>query len=75
MEEYQKSTEVYEVFNASMTIDAQGGYVKGLLNLACKSCQQCRGQCYACRTGINGGLEDISPDESEMFLETLLTAA
>ena len=74
MEKYQKSAEVYEVFNASMTINTQPGYVKGLLNLACRSCQQCRGQCYACRTGINGGLESISPDESEMFLESLLAA-
>ena len=75
MEKYQKNAEIYEVFNASMTINTQSSYVKGLLNLACKSCQQCRGQCYSCRTGIIGGLEGISPDESEKFLEELLTAA
>ena len=77
METYNTKTAVYDVFSANMTMDTDANEYSGVLRLACKSCQQCRSQCYGCRTGFTGErLEDsLSQLEIEKAFESLLKAA
>ena len=73
---YNTKTAVYDVFNANMTLDTQSEMYSNVIRLACKSCQQCRSQCYGCRTGFTGKkLENLSSQETEKALELLLKAA
>jgi len=77
METYNTKTAVYDVFSANMTLDTntEGSY--SVISLACKSCQQCRHQCFGCRTGLIGERLEDSLDDSqvEKILESLLKAA
>ena len=80
METYDTSkaqTTVYDVFSANMTMDTNENGYSGVLRLACKSCQQCRSQCYGCRTGFAGErLEDsLSQLEIEKAFESILKVA
>jgi hypothetical protein len=69
--------EVYEVFGANMTLDRDLGSYFSVLHLACKSCQQCRHQCFGCRTGFTGERAGdlLSQLETEEVLESLLKVA
>ncbi len=70
------NTPKYEVFNASMIVDTQLERYSNLIRLAGKSCQQCRSQCYGCKTGFTGrSLEKLSSRETEKILESLLKVA
>ena len=77
MEIYKAKNVEYEVFSANMTMDTNENIYSGVLRLACKSCQQCRHQCFGCRTGFTGKrLEDsLSQLEVEKAFESLLKAA
>ena len=77
METYNTKTAVYDVFSANMTMDTDANEYSSVLRLACKSCQQCRHQCFGCRTGLIGErLEDsLNESEVERVLESLLKVA
>lgn len=65
----------YDVFNANMTLNTE--VYSSIVPLACKSCQQCRNQCFGCRTGLIGDRLEDSLDEVqvERIFESLLKAA
>ena len=77
METYNTKTAVYDVFSANMTMDTNANEYSSVLRLACKSCQQCRSQCYGCRTGFTGERigDLLSQLEVEKDLESLLEVA
>jgi len=74
MEAYKPNTLGYEVFNINMTVDTRTElYFRG--TALCKACQCNCLKCFACRTGIiNNGLEEVSQNEAETVLKTLLVA-